>query len=298
MQPELHDLLRSWRRIADGYSPKRLLLGETYVFDLADLASFYGQGDELHLAFNMPFLHTPFDVGVLRAIVEETEARIGPDHWPVWTLSSHDISRFPSRWCAGDPRKIRCALLLLFGLRGTPVLYYGDEIGMPDTPIPREELRDPVGKRFWPASAGRDPARTPMPWSAAPGAGFTREGVRPWLRLGDASACNVAAQRSDPGSVLHLCRDLIALRRSTALANGRFVPLGSPPGTWAWQRGDDHVVALNLGDETATLEQARGRIVIATERGRDGERVGEALRLAPWQGVIVERRRERSHLRG
>ena len=117
-RPELHDVLRRWRRIADAYSPPRLLLGETYVFDLAALASFYGSGDELSLAFNMPFVFAPLEAGALGAVVAETEGRLGAEHWPVWTLSNHDVSRFPTRWCAGDGRKVRCALLLLLGLRG------------------------------------------------------------------------------------------------------------------------------------------------------------------------------------
>jgi alpha-glucosidase len=121
--PELHEVLRRWRAIADGYDPPRLLLGETYVFDLGTLASFYGAGDEIQLAFNMPFLFAPFDADALRAIATETASRLGADHWPVWTLSNHDVSRFPTRWCGEDPRKIRCALLLLLTLRGTPVLY-------------------------------------------------------------------------------------------------------------------------------------------------------------------------------
>ena len=288
MQPEVHDVLRSWRTIADGYTPPRLLLGETYVFDLDDLASFYGEGDELHLAFNIPFVHGTFDADALRTIVEATEHRLGPDAWPVWNLSSHDSSRYATRWCGGDSRKIRCALLLLLALRGTVVLYYGDEIGMPDTPIPREELRDPVGKRFWPASPGRDPGRTPMHWSAAPGAGFTEPGSAPWLRLGDAAACNVAAQRDDPHSILSFCQRLLALRRrSSELRRAAFHPLPSPARTIAWRRGDRYVIAINLADEPAMLAVGRGTIAFATESGRDGEVVGESLRLPPWQGAIV-----------
>jgi alpha-glucosidase len=287
MRPETHALLRSWRAIADSYATPRLLLGETYVFDLDDLASFYGEGDELHLAFNMPFLHSPFEAPALRAVVDATEKRLGADHWPVWTLSNHDLSRFPSRWCDGDERKIRCALVLLFALRGTPVLYYGDEIGMVDTPIPRKELRDPVGKRFWPSGRGRDPARTPMPWTGVPGAGFTSSGTRPWLRIGTTER-NVADQREERGSILGFCRALIALRRTTPdLRSGAYAPIAAPPDVWAWRRGERHLAALNLGREAATLEGIRGTIVVGTECSRAGEIIDGRLRVPANEAVIV-----------
>jgi len=290
-RPELHDVLRRWRRIADGYSPLRLLLGETYVFDLAALASFYGSGDELSLAFNMPFVFAPLEAGALGAVVAETEKRLGAEHWPVWTLSNHDVSRFPTRWCEGDGRKVRCALLLLLGLRGTPVLYYGDEIGMPDTPIPFAELRDPVGKRFWPAATGRDPCRTPMQWDATAGAGFTTPDAEPWLRLGDYRAFNVAAQREDSASVLRFCRDLIALRRAHHdLAHGDSTALDCPPGVLAWHRGRRFVIALNLTDFAATVGGVHGQIRLGTDRERDGRPTGATLSLRPWEGVLVETR--------
>src|SRR3712207_216353 len=131
--------------------------------------------------------------------------------WPVYAGSNHDVGRLVRRWAGGDPAKVRCALMMLLTLRGTPFLYYGDEIGMAEVPIDPEQALDPVARRTGDPSENRDPCRTPMQWSAEPGAGFTTPEARPWLPLGDAGACNVADQRSDPGSVLHLVRDLIAL---------------------------------------------------------------------------------------
>jgi alpha-glucosidase len=184
---------------------------------------------------------------------------------------------------------VRCALLLLLGLRGTPVLYYGDEIGMVDTPIPFEELRDPVGKRFWPAATGRDPARTPMQWQATAGAGFTKADTDPWLRFGDNRNLNVAAQRDDSGSLLHFCRDLIALRRShQEFGHGDSTALDAPPGVLAWRRGRRFVVALNLTEAEASLSGAAGHVRIGTDRARDGEATGAAFRLRPWEGALVE----------
>ena len=211
-RPEVHEVIRRWRRLADAYDEHRLLIGETPV-PLDRLAAFYGDGhDELGLAFNFNFINAPLAAAPMRAVVEETEAALPPGAWPAWTGSNHDMFRFPTRWAEDDPRRIRLALLMLLGLRGTPVLYQGDEIGMPNVAVPRDDLRDPLGVRFYPYYEGRDAGRTPMQWHDGPGGGFTAAD-RPWLPLGDVAACSVAAQRHDPESVLVLCRDVIAFRR-------------------------------------------------------------------------------------
>jgi alpha-glucosidase len=289
-RPEVHDVLKRWRAVTDAYDgPERVLIGETWVNTLERLAEFYGSGeDELHLAFNFVFLGAPFDAGLAR-VVADTEALLPPRSWPVWTLGNHDLPRFPTRWCRGDERRVRAALLLLLCLRGTPVLLYGDEIGMPDVEVPLERMLDPVGVRdFGPERPGRDGARTPMQWEPGPGAGFTAPGVEPWLPLGDADARNVAAQREDPGSVLRLVRDLVALRRATPdLTRGAYAQVPAPAGTWAFRRGEGTLVALRLAEGESALEGMRGEVAIATDRARDGEAVDGTLRLAPWEAVVV-----------
>ncbi len=288
-RPEVHDVHRRFRAVADSYDPPRMLVGETFVFDVPTVASFYGAGDELNLAFNIPLLDTPFEAEALRAVVEETEAKIPHDCWPVWTAGNHDLSRFPTRWCDGDPAKIRCALMMIVTLRGAAFLYYGDEIGMPDTDVPKERLRDPVGIRFHPV-AGRDPERTPMQWSSAPGRGFSSDpSVEPWLPYGDFAGCNVADQRRDPDSTLSLCRDLVGLRDAVPeLRNGDYATVAATPaGLWAWRRGERVIVALNLADEPARLDEVTGLLRVCTRRGRDGERVDGVLELGPWEGAVV-----------
>src|SRR5205814_72657 len=189
-----------------------LLVGETWVSAVDQLAGYYGAGsDELHLGFNFPFAFADFRADQLEAIVASTEAGLPPGSWPAWFGSNHDLGRFPSRWCDGDEARVRCALLVLLTLRGTAFLYYGDEIGMPEASVPRERLRDAVGVRNWPRNPGRDACRTPMQWSPDRGGGFTRPGVEPWLPLGDPARCNVALQETDRGSVLNLTRDLVRL---------------------------------------------------------------------------------------
>ncbi len=187
-RPEVHDILRRWRAIADTYDHEPILLGETWVPDLTALMRFYGDGsDELHLALNVPFVFAELGPQ-MRAIVGEEEAAIPEPAWPTWTGSNHDAGRFPTRWCHDDDRRIRAALVVLLTLRGTPVLYYGDEIGMPEVAVPRDRIKDPVGIRGWPDDPGRDRARTPMPWTGDPAGGFTRPGIDPWLPAGEPSS--------------------------------------------------------------------------------------------------------------
>lgn len=286
-RPEVHDVLRHWRRLADTYDPPRILLGETYVLDVRSMGRFYGTGDQLHLAFNFTYVHAPFEAAALADVVAESELVIPDVGWPVWTVSNHDVPRVMSRWCGGDEGKLRCALLSLLTLRGTPVLYYGDEIGMPDTPIRKEDLQDPLGKRHWPKPRGRDPERTPMPWGNSPGAGFTEPGVRPWLPIGDASSRNVEEQRRNPASTLLFVRDLIAIRRkSRDLQSGDYRQLASPAGAWSWERGSGTTVSINLSDRPVRITGLTGRILIDTTRSRGGERVDGELQLEPWEGAL------------
>jgi alpha-glucosidase len=261
-RPEVHDVLKRWRRL----SGDRILVGETYVLDVDQLIPYYGTGeDQLHLAFNFLFVHAEFSADDLRPIVEAIEAKLPVGAWPVWTGSNHDAGRLATRWAGGDEAKARCALLMLLTLRGTPFLYYGDEIGLPEVDVPEALRRDPV-------PSNRDGCRTPMPWTGEPWPDA-------WLPMGD-TARNVAAQRDDPGSVLHLVRDLIALRRDRAdLRAGGYETQPAPAGAWIYRRGDRTTVALNLSDEPVAID-SRGTVLIAT-KPFDGT-------LAPWAGVVLD----------
>ena len=288
-RPEVHDVLRRWRAIADADDPQRILVGETYVLELEKLMPFYGQGeDELNLAFNFLFVHAPLEAAALREIVEGVQQGLPAASWPVWVGSNHDAGRLATRWAEGDPARARLAVMMLLTLRGTPFLYYGDEIGLPDVPLDPADALDPVPRRTGRPDRNRDPCRTPMQWTAEPGAGFTEAGVETWLPIGDAAAFNVADQRADGGSQLHLTRDLIALRRAQPdLREGGYETLAAPEGAWAWRRGEGHAVALNLSDSELTIEGLAGRVAIATDRARDGEAVDGSLTLGAWQGAVV-----------
>ena len=177
------------------------------------------------------------------------------------------------------------------GLRGTPFLYYGDEIAMIDTPVPPERILDPVGV-FHGARMGRDDERTPMQWTSAPGAGFSPAGVEPWLPYGDFANYNVADQKRDPDSALSLTRDLIGLRDAMPeLRDGAYRTLPAPDDdVWVWQRGERTVVACNLSDRAVDVaDVGPGEICISTSRARAEEHVDSSLRLAPWEAAIVWR---------
>ena len=273
-RPETHKVLREWRALATSYDEPRLLLGEAYSLEVEQWAGYFGQSDDqLDLAFAFMLTHANLDAAEMRGVVAEIEAALPVHAWPCWAGSNHDIGRLATRWAEGDEARARCALLILLGLRGTPCLYYGDELALEAGAVPDDRVLDC-------ATPSRDPGRTPMPWSAD---GGWRE---PWLPLANTSR-NVAEQRADSGSTLHFTRDLIALRRRLDdLRAGTYVELSAPAGAWAWRRGESTVVAVNLGDAPVELENVAGSILLGTTRARDGEAVG-TLTLAAGEGAVV-----------
>ncbi|HEY9026391.1 MAG TPA: DUF3459 domain-containing protein, partial [Burkholderiaceae bacterium] len=209
---------------------------------------------------------------------------------PNWVLGNHDRARIASRV---GPRMARLAAMLLLTLRGTPTLYYGEEIGMTDVPIPADEVQDPFEKNRPGMGLGRDPERTPMQWSADANAGFTTG--RPWLRLAsDWRTCNVEAQSRDPDSMLGLYRRLIALRRAhPALHRGSYEALEAGNDVLAYARigeGRRLVVLLNFGAAAAPVPQAllprRPLVLASTDAARAGPVEG-TLVLSPGEGVVI-----------
>jgi len=188
------------------------------------------------------------------------------------------------------PEQARVAAMLLLTLRGTPTIYYGDEIGMTDVPIPPHLEQDPA--RFHAPGGGRDPERTPMRWDGSPLAGFTTG--QPWLPMGEVGSVNVADQRADPRSMLHLYRRLIALRRAEApLTVGDWTPLRASDGVLAYERsasGRRLVVALELSgvQRSVTIAAGPGRVLLSTGLDREGERVADPVTLRPNEGIVIE----------
>ena len=250
-----------------------VMVGELYL-PFERLVRYYGAG--VHMPSNMHLISAPWEPRALADLVERYEAALPDGAWPNWVLGNHDRSRLATRLGAAQAR---VAAVLLCTLRGTPTLYYGDELGMPDVPIPPERVQDPYEHNSPGLGVGRDPARTPMPWSAAPNGGFCPPEVEPWLPLGDVATINVEAEREDPRSMLNLYRRLLALRRaSPALTSGGYRTLVADEATFAYLR-DDTLVALNLSDEPQTLALAgahRADLVSRRPRGRRGGRAAPA----------------------
>ena len=290
-RPEVHEIIRGWRRLLDQHGA-RTMVGEVYLLEPAKVAAYHGSAnDELPLAFNFAFQWTPWDAALFRQRVEEVERLWPAGAQPTYVLSSHDAPRHRTRF--GDHQlaapRARLAALLLLTLRGTPFLYYGEEIGMRDVEIPRERIRDPVGKRF--AGLGRDPERTPMQWDASPQAGFSST-ADTWLPLApDAQQVNVAAQTDDPDSLLSFYRRVIWWRKSApAILDGSLRVLDGSDDTFVYVRelgGQRLVVALNFATEPRRVAlPSPGRVVLSTVLGRVGG--GAAIDLSGCEGLVIE----------
>lgn len=291
-RPQVHEVYREWRRLAEEYDPARLLLGETWVFEPDRLAAFYGHDDELQLAFNFPFLFSSLDAASMARLVASTLAALPPGSCPVWTGSNHDVSRFPTRWAGGDVERARLALTLVCTLPGTAVLYYGDELGLPDVPIAPEAQRDEM-TRGRTEGFNRDRARTPMPWTTGSHVGFCPEGATPWLPVGDRRGFSVAEEQADPSSTLWLTRRLLELRRgSHADTASAYEELHADDAVWAYRSGS-LVVAANLSDRVATVDipvQHRD-VVLSSRRGSETaprrHSAEGVLELMPWEAVVI-----------
>ena len=287
-RPEAHPLLRAIRSLLDGYPGERMMVGEVYLLDLDMIARYHGVDDELHLAFNFPALYTPWDAGLWRAQIEMAERRLAPaGAWPTWVLSNHDNPRHRTRY-GGSEARARAAAVVLLTLRGTPFLYAGEELGLSDAEIPPTRLVDP---------GGRDGCRAPIPWEPGPDHGWPAE---PWLPFpGQIEGRSATEQRHEPGSILHLYRDLLRVRRgSVALHEGHQSLLQTPTGVLGWSRravdGDERVVLVNFTATEVSLEDepiwpsVEGQLIeIASDRRGEGRAVGPSL--APDQAVVLRR---------
>lgn len=288
--PAVHDIIARMRRVTDAYD-ERLLIGELYL-PIERLVTYYGvNGTGVHLPFNFHLIRVPWQAEQIAALIATYEAALPPGGWPNWVLGNHDQHRLVSRIGVAQAR---VAAMLLLTLRGTPTLYYGDEIGMHDVAISPALVQDPWEQNVPGLGLGRDPERTPMQWDDGPNAGFTA--VAPWLPIADDyQQVNVAAERHDLTSMLTLYRRLITLRRATpALAVGSYVPVATVGDILAYMRvhaGQCSLIVLNLGPEPQRLElrQAalRGRIVLSTALDRNGEHVHESVHLRSDEGIIV-----------
>jgi alpha-glucosidase len=283
--PGVHACLRRLRTATDRFDRPPLLVGETYVFERERVVEFLGDDDELHLGFNIPALHAPWDA---QRWAEEIQSAIDlyepVDGWPCWVLSNHDVKRHRTRY--GSEARARAAAVLLLTLRGTPFLYQGEELGLEDADVPEDRVVDP---------GGRDGCRAPIPWDDSAHCGWPAD---PWLPFApDAAERSVARQTGDPASMLEHYRRLLHLRRRLpVLQDGRIELLDAPDGVLRFRRWLDRPtgegpssveVLVNFTDEEVAVPGAGGTWLGGTtigERGPDGD-----APLGPDEARVVDR---------
>ena len=286
-RPEVHAIVAEMRSVIDAY-PDRVLIGEIYL-PISQLVTYYGHDLKgANLPFNFQLLQTAWNAASIASIMQEYEAALPPGAWPNWVLGNHDTARIASR--IGESQA-RIAAMLLLTLRGTPTIYYGEEIGMKDVPIAPELIQDPAEKNEPGLGLGRDPERTPMPWDGSLRAGFTSG--KPWLPLGpDHASVNVATLNASSGSILSLYRQLIELRRnSSALIQGAIDAVEVEGNILKYERcqGNERLaIALNFAHDSAQVSYSPGQLVVSTHLDRMGEEVGQSISLRANEGIIVE----------
>jgi alpha-glucosidase len=285
-QPEVQDVVAEMRAVLDRFQ-ERVLIGEIYL-PLERLVAYYGADLRgAQLPFNFQLINAAWRAPAIAKLVAEYEAALPAGGWPNWVLGNHDQRRIAARvgWA-----QARIAAMLLLTLRGTPTMYYGDELGLGRVPIPPEAVQDPWEKNEPGLGLGRDPSRTPFQWDDSANAGFSS--ARPWLPLDpDYEACNVEMLRNASGSILDLYRQLLELRRRhVALNSGSFRLIEVQGDALIYERtapGERILVCLNFSDREQTLAMAdlSGATILASTHMDRGATMSGAV-LRPNEGLV------------
>ncbi len=286
-QPETLAFIARLRALLDQYDA--MAVGEIEDEEALKVQHAYTDGPErLHTAYSFFLLRQR---AMTPAVIKDAMAQWeGARGWPSWSLSNHDVIRFPTRLAGDDPQRSKLMLALLLALRGTAFLYQGDELGLPHGEVPFDRLRDPEAIAFWPSGIGRDGARTPMPWRAGAGmAGFT-DAPDAWLPLDPRHrALAVDAQTHHVYSMLSFTREMIALRRgSTALREGEFIALDAPEPVLAFERRSDDqrlLCLFNLGPEPVRRPVAGGAPRLSVGQV---EMLTGAVALGGYSALLIE----------
>lgn len=288
-QPEMYPLLREIRAILDKHK-QAYAVGETFLADTEQTASYCGE-DKLHAAFNFEFSRNRWHPKRFLNSALKWYRTLSADAWPNNFLSNHDMTRAASRYCFGeDDRRAKVAAAMLLTLKGTPFIYYGEEIGLRDIPIrKKEDVKDPIGKLFWPLYKGRDACRAPMQWTSEINAGFSE--TDPWLPVNlDFPERNVVRQVSDPHSLLNFYKRIIQIRKSEpALQRGDFIPLNEGPRQiLAYRRrfeADEVVVILNFSSRELHYTLPEGEWVSLLD---DNPEISGSINLSPYQVELLK----------
>jgi alpha-glucosidase len=287
---EVHEIIRAFRGLLDEY-PERCGIGEIW-YELPRWVKYYGaKGDELHLPFNFRLMNLPWNAQAIRKSVDEMEQALPEFAWPNYVLNSHDNQRLVSK--IGDGQA-RVAAMLLLTLRGTPTLYYGEELGMENGVIDPGQMQDPQGLRLG-AAYSRDYSRTPMQWTDKKYSGFSV--VEPWLPLAlGYQKKNVQVENSDQTSMLHLYRKLIHLRKQrTVLQKGSYTPVSVEPlDCFVFERShgiERFIIALNFYGKPQKLNVpgfSKGKILLSTYLDKTETAMTNDFELREDEGVIIE----------
>lgn len=272
----IHERLRGIRKVVDEYQD-RMIVGEVALDDLHRVVAYLEYGDQLHMAHNFVFINQPWDAESYATSIADFE-RLAEDHaWPAWFLANHDNHRPRSRFDHDGlgAQRARAILVMLYALKGTPFVYQGEELALPDAQIPPDRVVD---------VDGRDPERAPIPWTPdAPGYGFTAADEA-WLPfVDDAATLNAQTQADDPASTLNLTKALAKLRPQLT---GEQAPYDAGPGIVAWTRDDTYLVAVNFTAEELPLA-VEGTLVLSSDPARQAE----SASLGPSEALILRLRR-------
>lgn len=290
-QPEVHDIVHKMRNLLDRYDD-RMMIGEIYL-PIHKLVTYYGLDNKgAHLPFNFMLIALPWEARRIASAIDEYEAALPVNAWPNWVVGNHDQPRITSKvgW-----HQSKIAAMLLLTLRGTPTIYYGDELGMRDVPIPFDEVQDPQGLNMPEKNLSRDPCRSPMQWNDSEYAGFST--AKPWLRLSsNYKRVNVEAQKQAGYSHLSLYKRLIGLRQSEpSLMVGNYKPVYSDHQALAYIREapckKPFLIVLNLTHKPCYIKiqhlKIKGRVILAVSEELEGMEITETIQLPGDEGIIA-----------
>jgi len=290
-QPEVHEVVAKMRSVVNKYDD-RVIIGEIYL-PIHQLVTYYGMAQQgAHLPFNFHLITLPWDAREIALAIDQYEGALPDQSWPNWVLGNHDKPRIASR---AGLEQIKVAAILLLTLRGTPTLYYGDEIGMQNVNITTKEAQDPWEKNVPGIGLGRDPVRTPMQWDNTENGGFSTG--KPWLPLPENyKTVNVKKQQEDPSSTLSLYQRLISIRRKEkALHVGSYVPIPQEGDLLAYIRkaeGASLLIILNFGSKPASFRseqvKLKGKILVASDLSKEGQETEEIIAIGGNEGLVIK----------
>ena len=291
-QPQVHDVIHKMRNVLDEYDDK-VMIGEIYL-SASGIVAYYGPDNEgAQLPANFELISTPWKADKIAVVVAKAEATVPPLSWPHWALGNHDKKRLVSRI---GKHQAKVAAMLLLTIKGTPTIYYGDEIGMQNVAIPADEMLDPQGLSEPEKNLSRDPQRTPMQWNDENNAGFTTG--MPWLRIShDYKDINAETEQNDDQSILMLYKRLIALRTNEpSLTTGEYFPVNAEENLLAYIRqqaeADRFLIVLNTGKTKSYFDnklKLKGMIEIASTGEGEGEEMN-TVSLDAGEGIVVRLR--------